>query len=193
VEAALKGQVGAILQRPPDFSALKVQGERAYDLARKGRALELAPRLVQVDRIDLISYEWPWLELEIDCGGGTYIRSIARDLGKDLGCGGLVEVLTRTRIGRFTLEDAIDLDHLSAETIRERLRPALEAVAGLPHLSVTAEQVTALVQGRELSTAAIAGAAGEVALVGPEGTLVAIGRHDPAQGRIRPDRVLAKG
>jgi tRNA pseudouridine55 synthase len=195
VEAALKGQVGAILQRPPDYSALKVDGERAYELARKGRPVELAPRLVHVDWIDLLSYQWPRLELEIDCGGGTYIRSIARDLGAALTCGGLVEVLTRTRIGRFTLEDAIDLDHLSADTIAERLRPPLEALAELPHVSVTAEQVAALIQGRELKTAAMAdtpASSAEVALVGPDGSLVAIGRHHPSEGRIRPHRVLAK-
>jgi tRNA pseudouridine55 synthase len=196
LEAALKRQVGSILQRPPDFSALKVQGQRAYDLARQGRAVELAPRPVRVDRIDLVSYQWPRLEIEIACGGGTYIRSIARDLGEDLGCGGLVEMLTRTRIGPFTLDDALDLDQPSAGTIAGYLRPALAAVAELPRLTVTGEQVAALVQGRELRTATIAGAAlaapGEVALVGPQGTLVAIGRHQPSEGRIRPDRVLVK-
>jgi tRNA pseudouridine55 synthase len=195
VEAALKRQVGVILQRPPEFSALKVQGVRAYDLARTGQAVDLAPRQVRVDRIDLIGYEWPRLKLEITCGGGTYIRSIARDLGADLGCGGLVEVLTRTRIGTFTLDRAIDLDHLSADTIADGLRPALEAVAELPRLTVTAEQVAALVQGRELRTATISDAAdapGEVALVGPDGTLVAIGRHHPSAGRVRPERVLIK-
>jgi tRNA pseudouridine55 synthase len=194
VEAALNGQVGAILQRPPDFSALKVQGERAYDLARKGQTVALAPRLVQIDRIDLIDYQWPRLELEIVCGGGTYIRAIARDLGEALGCGGLVEVLTRTRIGRFTLEGAIDPDDLSVDTIAAHLRPALEAVAELPRLAVTAEQVAALVQGRALRTAAIhdaTAAPGEVALVGPDGSLVAIGRHHEAEGWIRPQRVLA--
>jgi tRNA pseudouridine55 synthase len=147
---------------------------------------------VRVDRINLIGYEWPRLELEITCGGGTYIRAIARDLGEALGCGGLVEVLTRTRIGTFTLDHAIALDHLSTDTIAARLRPALEAIAELPRLAVTAEQVVALVQGREVRTAAVAGAAREVALVGPDGTLVAIGRQQASEDRISPHRVLAK-
>jgi tRNA pseudouridine55 synthase len=189
---ALEGQVGTILQRPPEFSALKVQGMRAYDLARAGRAPELAPRHVRVDRINMIGYQWPRLELEITCGGGTYIRAIARDLGEALGCGGLVEVLTRTRIGAFSLDDAIALDHLSTDTIAARLRPALEAIAELPRLAVTAEQVVALVQGRELRIAAVAGAIREVALVGPDGTLVAIGRQQASEDRISPHRVLAK-
>ena len=105
------------IQRPPAYSALKIQGKRAYDLARAGQALELAPRLVRIDRIAVIDYTWPHLELEIDCGGGTYIRSIARDIGEALGCGGYVETLVRTRTGPFTLEQAIDPAALSAESI----------------------------------------------------------------------------
>ena len=100
---------------PPEFSALKVEGQRAYDLARAGQAVELAARPVTVDRIELIAYEWPRLELEVDCGSGTYIRSIARDVGEALGCGGLVEVLVRTRIGPFRLADAIDPTRCSAD------------------------------------------------------------------------------
>ena len=88
----LAGMVGEISQLPPVYSAKKIQGKRSYDLARAGRPAELAPRLVRIDRIDLMSYSWPRLELEIACGGGTYIRSIARDVGEVLGCGGLVEV-----------------------------------------------------------------------------------------------------
>ena len=94
VRRAVACQVGEISQVPPDYSALKVQGRRAHDLARSGQAVDLAPRTVRIDRIELVAYSWPRLELEIDCGGGTYIRSIARDVGEALGCGGLVEVLT---------------------------------------------------------------------------------------------------
>ena len=103
VRSALLTQVGTISQMPPQFSALKVEGKRAYDLAREGQAVELAARPVRIDQVELISYAWPRLELQVDCGSGTYIRSIARDIGEILGCGGLVEVLTRTRIGPFRL------------------------------------------------------------------------------------------
>jgi tRNA pseudouridine55 synthase len=196
IESALIGQVGAILQRPPEFSALKVQGQRAYDLARAGRPVALAPRQVRVDRIDLIVYEWPRLELEIECGGGTYIRSIARDLGDHLGCGGLVEVLTRTRIGPFTLPGAVDLDSLSMESFARSLRPALDAVPELARMTLTADQMAALTQGRPLAVSpadALAFTGREVALIGPDGTLVAIGVHDARVGQIRPRRVLAPG
>jgi tRNA pseudouridine55 synthase len=189
VEAAVNRQVGAILQRPPEFSALRVQGERAYDLARAGRSVVLAPRLVQIDRIELISYDWPSLELEVTCGGGTYIRAIARDLGDDLGCGGLVDVLRRTRIGPFTANGAIDLEGLSAATVQARILPALEAVAGLPRLALSADQVAVIAQGRALTPVAV-DVGGEVALVGPDGALVAIGEQTVPMGPVYPRRVL---
>ena len=126
------------IQQPPAYSALKIKGQRAYDLARAGQAVELAPRLVRIDRIAVLRYAWPHLELEIDCGSGTYIRSIARDIGEALGCGGLVETLVRTRIGPFTLEQAVDPADLSTESIDRHLRPALDAVADLPRLVLDA-------------------------------------------------------
>src|SRR5262249_22794729 len=124
IEGAVAPLVGEILQRPPTYSALKVQGRRAYDLARAGRPVEMPPRRVRIDGIAVIHYAWPRLELAIECGGGTYIRSIARDLGETLGCGGLVEALTRTRIGPFTIDQAVDPEGLSAESLPGHLRPA---------------------------------------------------------------------
>jgi tRNA pseudouridine55 synthase len=88
IDKLLPRFVGAIQQRPPAFSAMKVGGRRAYDLARKGHDVELAPRTVHVYDIELQSYEWPLLSLRIDCGRGTYIRAIARDIGAALGVGG---------------------------------------------------------------------------------------------------------
>src|SRR5690606_10988024 len=85
VAAALAGFVGTIRQRPPAFSAMKVAGRRAYDLARRGQAVELEARPVQVYAADLVDYAWPLATVRIDCGRGTYIRAIARDLGEALG------------------------------------------------------------------------------------------------------------
>lgn len=196
VRAALAGQVGTILQQPPRFSALKVDGRRAYDLARAGCAVELAARPVTIHRIGLLDYSWPRLELEIECGGGTYIRSIARDVGEALGCGGLVEALVRTRIGPFTLADALDPMALTASELPGLLRPALEAVPDLPRLVLSATAVAAVVQGRSLALEDLANpsvVAGEAALIGPDGTLVAIAEVVLATGRISPRRVLAGG
>ena len=196
VQVALASQVGTILQIPPQFSALKVAGRRAYDLARAGRTVDLAARSVTVHRVDLFRYAWPCLELEIECGGGTYIRSIARDVGEALGCGGLVEELVRTRIGPFTLAEALDPASLAPSALPCLLRPALEAVPDLPRLVLTAGAVTALVQGQSLPLEGLAGpqpASGEVALVGPDGELVALGEAVAAAGRLFPRRVLAGG
>ncbi len=193
IRAALDRQVGTIEQRPPAFSALKVAGRRAYDLARAGEAVDLAPRPVTIDRIDLLGYAWPRLELEIACGSGTYIRSIARDLGEALGCGGLVEVLVRTRIGPFTQAEALDPTALSAETIPGRLRPAIEAVADLPRLFLSAEQVGAVARGQAIAWESLNRGAipeGEVALVGPHGILVAVAESRALDGCILPRRVL---
>lgn len=110
IRESLPKFVGEILQQPPRVSALKVAGRRAYDLARQGLEVNLEPRPVRVDAIRMLAYEWPHLDLEIDCGKGTYIRSIARDVGALLGCGGLVQALRRTRIGRFTVEMGVGLD-----------------------------------------------------------------------------------
>jgi tRNA pseudouridine55 synthase len=117
VETALRNFVGEILQRPSAFSAMKVGGRRAYDLARKGHQVELKARPVKVYAIEMLDYEWPFVRLRIDCGRGTYIRAIARDLGEALGTGGYVTALCRTRVGTFALEGAVELEGLSPSTI----------------------------------------------------------------------------
>jgi tRNA pseudouridine55 synthase len=109
IRTALPSFVGSIDQLPPAYSAVKVGGRRAYALARRGKDVPLQPRAVRVDAIEILNYAWPRLDLAIDCGKGTYIRSIARDLGAALGVGGLVETLRRTRVGPFTVEQAIAL------------------------------------------------------------------------------------
>ena len=91
---------------------MKVGGRRAYDLARKGQAVELAERIVRVDAVEMLHYAWPLLRLRIDCGRGTYIRSIARDLGAALGVGGYLTELRRTRVGAFLAADSVTLERL---------------------------------------------------------------------------------
>lgn len=130
VEEALTGFVGTIEQLPPAVSALKVGGRRAHELARKGEQFELTPRAVRIDAVRLVSYGWPFADVEVDCGKGTYIRSIARDLGAKLGCGGLVQTLRRTRVGPFTAETGVGVDEPPAD-IGAVVRPMADAVAGM--------------------------------------------------------------
>jgi tRNA pseudouridine55 synthase len=193
VREVLPPFLGLVAQQPPDYSALKVKGRRAYDLARAGQMVELTPRTVQIDRLVMLRYDWPLLELEIDCGGGTYIRSIARDVGEALGCGGYVETLIRTRIGPFRLDQAVDPRTLSTDSIDRHIRSALEAIPDLPRVTLDRAQIEAVVQGRRLSVRDLRDQAipeGQVALLDPIGTLVALAEHSPREGWLQPRKVL---
>ncbi len=194
VRAALATFVGTIQQRPPSVSAVKLQGKRAYDLARRGEAPELTPRPVRIDRIDIVSYTWPQLDVEVICGGGTYVRAIARDLGEFLGCGGMIEALKRTRIGAFTLDAALDPTAIdwTPETIAARLLPLSLAVAGLPAVSLNEEQAMRVRRGQSLAVARLSGPApgpGMVALFGGD-EVAAVAEHDCSEGILRPRKVL---
>lgn len=102
------GFVGRVMQRPPVFSAIWVDGERAYDLARAGEEVALAARAVDIHDIQVVDYEWPILKVDVRCGKGTYIRSLARDIGRGLGAGGMLTSLRRTASGSFTADRARD-------------------------------------------------------------------------------------
>ncbi|MFG0330207.1 MAG: tRNA pseudouridine(55) synthase TruB [Phycisphaerales bacterium] len=113
IESELRERfTGAIEQRPPAFSAMKVGGRRAYKLARQGREVKLEARPVVIHEIRLLEYDWPLARLDIRCGKGTYIRSLARDLGAALGTGGYLADLRRTAVGPYTVDDAIALDEV---------------------------------------------------------------------------------
>jgi tRNA pseudouridine55 synthase len=193
LEEALKPLRGKVMQQPPEHSALKIKGERAYDLARAGRAVPLVPRMVQIDRIEVLAYQWPHLELEIDCSKGTYIRSIARDLGEGLGCGGYVERLERTRIGPFTLTESVAPENVSADSIDRLLRPPLEAVGHLRRLVLDDTQTAAVAQGRTIPLPEALGPAepGDlVALVDRESRLVALAEPDELRKVLQPRKVF---
>jgi tRNA pseudouridine55 synthase len=111
IEEKLKGFIGEIDQVPPIFSAIKIDGKRAFDFARKGKELELEARKIVINTIEIMRFELPILELRINCGKGTYIRSLARDLGESLGCGAYLTGLIRTRSGSNQLENAWSIEN----------------------------------------------------------------------------------
>lgn len=121
---------GEILQRPPLFSAVKVNGKRSYKLAREGDPAELPRRTVTVERFEVVLWEPPLLTVRIVCSKGTYIRSLARDLGESIGCGGCVESLRRVRVGYFRVENAAPLRKLTRESLAEAVLP-VEAALGV--------------------------------------------------------------
>jgi len=153
IDARLQSMIGVVSQVPPIFSAVHVAGQRAYDLARRGATVELAAKNVEIHSIQVLNYEWPRLELEIICGSGTYIRSIARDLGRDLGCGGLLSRLERTRVGAFAGDEAIPAADLTLNTIEKSLYPAISIVTHLPKYDCSSDDVASLLCGRILSIA----------------------------------------
>lgn len=110
VENTLKQFIGDIAQRPPLFSACKVDGKRAYDLARKGSDMQLEPKQIRIDNIELLEYDLPKIRIRVTCGKGTYIRSLARDIGEALESGAYLSELTRTRVGEFKLTDCIKIE-----------------------------------------------------------------------------------
>ena len=113
--------LGEIEQIPPIYSAIRIQGKRAYDLARQGMDIEMKSRKVFIDNIEIVDYNWPYLSLNINCGKGTYIRCIGRDIGKELNTGGYLTKLIRTRIGSYNLNDSIDLESITPETFNQSI------------------------------------------------------------------------
>jgi tRNA pseudouridine55 synthase len=159
IEAALAQFVGAVQQKPPSYSAIKVSGERAYDLARAGEAVNLATRTVSIESLQIESHD-PQGETTfiVQCGKGTYVRSIARDLGRVLGCLGHVTLLRRLTVGPFSEKDAISLEKL--EELRHRppsenslsgiLRPIETVLDGIPALAVMDPEAARLRQGQRV-------------------------------------------
>jgi tRNA pseudouridine55 synthase len=188
---ALSKFVGEIQQRPPAHSAVKVAGRRAYKLARQGKPVELAARAVTIYRIEVRRYEYPELELEIECGSGTYIRSLGRDLAASLGTAAVMSALVRTAVGGFRVEDAVAVDELSAGTLPQHLQPALTAVADLPRVELSDAELSEIRHGRPIASPArvtaeaAATTAAEWAAVDPAGRLAAI-LYEKRPGQLWP-------
>ncbi|HEY1379815.1 MAG TPA: tRNA pseudouridine(55) synthase TruB [Gemmataceae bacterium] len=189
IDARLSEFVGMVEQAPPAFSAAKVTGQRAYDLARRGEAVDLAPRTVRIDRIDVVDFNYPRLKLEVRCGKGTYIRSLARDLGNRLGCGAYLDGLRRTRVGPFTPDDAVPLD-TDAEAACSRLLPPAAAVAALPRVVLPPEAVARLKHGQAVTASEAVPAGTDVAVFDSDGVLVGIAAADRSGRTLRPSKVF---
>ncbi|MDB4884703.1 MAG: tRNA pseudouridine synthase [Gemmatimonadetes bacterium] len=145
IEAAIPSLTGHLEQVPPAYSAKRVAGRRAYDAARAGEAMELAPAAVHVHEWRDVRLDADRLHAVIACGGGTYIRALARDLGRLTGSAAHLEALRRTRSGPFDVRDAVTLDVLKAGGAV--LRPALDALPTIPHVEVDADQAERILRG----------------------------------------------
>ncbi len=152
ISQAAAGQIGELEQRPPVYSAKKVAGQRAYALARRGQRPQLVPRRVTVTRLTIREVALPDIDIEIGCSSGTYVRSIARDLGEALGVGGHLTSLRRISVGDFSIDQAVRLaESTSQDEVIGLLRDPAAAVAHLPQVEVTATAGEALRQGRPVT------------------------------------------
>jgi len=185
ISAALPEFIGRIMQRPPAYSALKVKGKRAYDLARRGDEVKLEPRPVQIDRLEILSYDYPQLTLGITCGAGTYIRSLGRAIAEHLATAAVMSALVRTAIGDFRAADAVTLEKLESDGIAGRLLLPELAVAELPCVVLSEEGMRAVRHGRSVGSMDVGPASGKEAAAFDAGSrLVAImQRHEPGQWR----------
>jgi tRNA pseudouridine55 synthase len=200
VEAALPGLTGAISQRPPAYSAIKVGGRRAYAMARAGETVELATREVIIHSLDLVSWDdvdpdRPIAVLDVTCSAGTYVRALARDLGESLGSAAYLGALTRTASGPFSIDDATPLDEIRAaaaespDGLKPFLLPLDTGLDAFPVVTLTMDELAAVAKGQFIRPAGgLPGPAELYRLVGPDGTLVAIA--SAAAGRLAPDKVF---
>ena len=200
VETALAPFRGPQMQVPPQFSAIKRGGQKAYDVARRGEHIELEARPVVFYTIDLVDWQPPELTLDVHCSAGTYIRSLAHDLGQALGCGAHVAGLRRTASGSFRLEEAVTLEALNAAFARGEwqhlLRPPDSALADWPALRLTAEAAQQVLRGQAVRAPTnVEQATGEAyaRAYNAAGEFIAILRADPAAGVWRPHKVFHQG
>jgi tRNA pseudouridine55 synthase len=180
--------VGTISQVPPQFSAVHVGGQRAYMLARQGETVEIDARPVEVHSIDVTQFTPPNFELEIECGSGTYVRSIGRDLGEHFGCGAIMTSLRRLSVGPCRIADAVSFADLDEARLRSALQPALTAVSEFPQRIVDADELRALRQGRMIETGSLSasGPDAEVALIDADRQLVGLARFEGSPPRLQP-------
>lgn len=153
-EEVLKSFIGEIEQTPPPYSAVKVQGRKAYEMARQGEEVDLTPRKIQVHHLEVLEWAPPEVVVDVHCSSGTYVRSLANDLGEKLGCGAYLVGLRRTKSGRFSLRDAVPLRKLqeafTAGNWYQYLIPAAEALGDWPAVELSPDEVEAVRHGHRV-------------------------------------------
>jgi tRNA pseudouridine55 synthase len=191
-ETELKKFIGEITQTPPSYSAIKMQGRPAYEMAREGEEVEMQPRIINVYSLDVIEWAPPEVTVDVHCSSGTYVRSLAFELGEKLGCGAMLAGLRRTKSGRFTLKDAVPLRKLiesfDNNSWYKFVIPAAEALAEWTALSLNNEQVEAIRHGHRIPGE---GKAGEMVRgITEQGELVALLEFDETTKEFQPRKVF---
>ncbi|MEO2082953.1 MAG: tRNA pseudouridine(55) synthase TruB [Desulfurobacteriaceae bacterium] len=183
IERVIQDFKGEISQVPPPFSAVKIKGKRAYELARRGEVFEIKARTVKVYSINLTLFEYPDFTLEVCCSSGTYVRPLIHDIGKALGCDAVVVELRRTRIGSISLEEAITIEELKKKGVEKFLVP-IEKILPFPSLSLDEREAKRFRNGVKLKSDL---EEGFYKILSPEGF---IGVGKASKGYLKPETVL---
>lgn len=186
IESVLPEFIGEIQQLPPAYSALKVQGRRAYSLARQGQTVTLQPRPVSIEDIQIVAYAYPELIVDVVCGSGTYIRSLGRDIAAKLGTAAVMSALVRTAIGSFRVEESCSLEAISRQTLADLLLSPRRAIGDLPTVELTDEEIRKISHGGFLQNRWSLSEA-EIAATDSTGRLVAI-LGPIRDGQLKPMR-----
>jgi tRNA pseudouridine55 synthase len=191
-EEALTTFVGEIEQIPPPYSAVKVKGKKAYEMAREGEEVDLAPRKIKVYSLELLEWAPPEVVVDVYCSSGTYVRSLAHDLGEKLGCGAHLVGLRRTKSGRFTLRDAVPLrklrDAFDTGNWYQFLIPAAEALSDWTSLELSHEQVESVRHGHRIQVDTTMGE--WIRGISEQGELVALMEFDAGTNEYQPRKVF---
>ena len=194
-ETALPRFTGPIDQIPPMYSALKRDGKPLYEYARRGEELARAPRRIIIHRLELVSWAAPSVVIDVRCSKGTYIRTLAEDLGEALGCGAHLTALRRTEVGRYNLDSVQTPEQIAAAQECERdqwLLPIDALIADLPRLTLAPTDTARLKFGQPITPPAGTQPGRFRLYAGDSGTFIGVGSHDP-DGRLRPIRLVNTG
>jgi tRNA pseudouridine55 synthase len=189
----LQSFVGEIEQVPPPYSSVKVKGRHAYDMARNGEEVELEPRTINVYNLELLEWAPPEAVIDVYCSSGTYVRSLAHDLGEKLGCGAHLIGLRRTKSGRFTLRDAVPLRKLKEsfeeDTWQKYIIPAAEALSDWPAVQLSVEQLDIVRHGRRIPAESNTGKMARA--ISEEGELIGLLELDAETMEWQPKKVFS--
>lgn len=196
VEKAVLSFVGDYMQVPPMYSALKVNGKKLYELAREGKTVERKPRPVHFYEIEILDIDFPLVRFRVTCSKGTYIRTLCHDIGEKLGCGAAMETLLRTKVGRFTLDDAITLAQTEEAVrngeIEQRILGIEEILAEYPRVCCTKEGDRLLANGNPLVQALVNAEEkdGWIRMCNSEGSFAGVYQWDEKRDRYFPVKMF---
>lgn len=190
IKSALEQFTGEIEQMPPKFSAIKVKGTPAHRLARQGKEVKLEPRQVNIKELKLIEFRHPLITVKVTCSAGTYIRSLAHDLGQRLKTGAVLQGLHRTHAGEFDIKDSVELDSVTQENWEEYLLPVKTGIGQMPTYEASPAEAKKIASGIKIPVKKDLGEE-KIAIFGKNEELLAIGEYNPETKLLKPAKVLA--